>query len=157
MGLSAAVKLENIDALSADRGMNVSVYNHQLCTVPAIDGPQSAAVVIQEFERAKPIGSAASARLSTAEALAAGGDRMLALRMAQEALAFFESRRIWEAVWRGHAVAARVSNADEEVEQHRASSRATLDQLRNLWPAGIVESYLSREDIKLLSSRIITN
>ena len=113
----------------------------------AKEGRDSARVVIQQFERGKLNQNAASARLAAAEALLAAGDRGSAQQLAGEALGFFESRRIWEAAWRGHAVLARASEEPVEAKAHRASARSALDQLRSAWPPGTVDRYLGRPDI----------
>lgn len=118
------------------------------------EGGSSARRIIGAFEQAGLIGHAAAARLATAEAAASAADVELARSMAESALGFFEARRIWESVWRAHAVAARFSQSPKEAETHRASARSALAELRKLWPAPAVDAYLSRPDIKSLSSSI---
>jgi tetratricopeptide (TPR) repeat protein/predicted Ser/Thr protein kinase len=113
---------------------------------------QAANDIIQRFEQAKLAGNAASARLSTAEALVAAGNHDLARKMALESLDFFERRRIWESLWRGQLVAAQVSNETSEIQAHQNSARSAFAQLRKLWPEEDVDSYLRRPDIKRLSS-----
>jgi tetratricopeptide (TPR) repeat protein len=118
------------------------------------EGIQSARQLIQEFDQSKSIVNAASARLMVAEALSGVNERSVARGMALDALGFSEPHMIWESVLRGHLVAARVSDSPAEAEKHRAAAGAALAQLRNLWPAGSVEGYLGRADIKLLCSRL---
>jgi hypothetical protein len=112
---------------------------------------QTAVDIIQKFEQAKLAGNAASARLSTAEALAAAGNNDLARSMALEALEFCDPRGVWESAWRGHTVAARASKDISEVQAHRNAALSAFARLRKLWAAGDVDSYLHRADITQLS------
>jgi len=116
------------------------------------EGIQSAVSVIQGYGQARLAGDAASARLATAEALLAVGNYGLARTMVLQALDFFERRRIWESVWRGRIVAARASSDSAEIRTHLSAARSAFAQLRSLWPAADVDSYLQRTDIKLLSA-----
>ena len=86
-----------------------------------------------------------------AEALAAGGQRAQSETYVREALNYFEPKRIWEAALRGHMVAARVSQAEPEIDAHQASARAALVQLQSAWGMDLVGLYLTRPDIRQLS------
>ncbi len=118
------------------------------------EGIQSALNLIRELDRSKLIVAAASARLSTAEALAAARERTLAQSLAPAALNFFEQRRIWESAWRGHMVSAQIAENSAEADTHKASALSILAQLRKTWSARDVERYLERADIKALCSAI---
>jgi tetratricopeptide (TPR) repeat protein len=118
------------------------------------EGIHSALQLVEEYEKLKLIGNAASARLSIAEALAATNSRDLARTLALRALDFFQQRKIWESVWRNHLVAARVSHGSDEAEAHKTSALSALAQLRKLWPAASVDSYMQRPDIKLLAGGV---
>ena len=115
-------------------------------------GIQSAIQIIQEFDKSKLVGEAAAARLSVAEALAGTSEHSLARQLTLSALGFFEQRGIWESVWRGRVVAVRASNDSAEAEANMASAHSAFAQLKKIWPAGSVESYMQRPDIKLLCS-----
>jgi len=104
---------------------------------------------IQRLDQAGRQHEAAWARLSAAEAFVAVGNRGPALSLAAEALGFFEPRRIWEAVWRGHVVSALASQEAAEAEAHRTKARDALAQLKILWPSDM-NNYLGRPDIKPL-------
>src|SRR4029079_11457592 len=114
------------------------------------DAAQAATAVIQEFDHANLKGNAAAARLLTAEALAARSDRSAAARMAIEALGFFQTRQVWESVWRAHGVVARYSPDAKEAEAHREFARTALEELKKSWPANGVELYLRRPEITAL-------
>jgi hypothetical protein len=117
-------------------------------------GTELARGVIEKFEQEKLIFEAASARLAVALAMLAGDDPSSALQIAREALDFFEPRRIWEAVWRGHLAMARASRISADAESHKSAARAALDQLGTLWPPQTVDAYLRRPDVRLLSGGI---
>jgi hypothetical protein len=117
----------------------------------------SARNAIGGFERAKLVFEAASARLEVAQALVATRDHSPAtmsftLKTALEALGFFEPRRIWESIWRAHLIAAQAAQVRPDVDAHRAAAGSALTQLKLSWPAGIVDNYLRRPDIRLLTS-----
>ncbi len=118
------------------------------------DAIQAVLQMVEESEKAKLDGNAAHARLSLAEALAEVNDRALARELALDALGFFEKHKVWEAVWRAHVTAARMSNDPAEAEAHKESARVALAELKKLWPARDVETYLRRPDIKRLSAGI---
>ena len=115
------------------------------------EGLPSATRVVSEFEQAGLASDAAFARLAIAEALAASGQRAQSETYVREALNYFEPKRIWEAALRSHMVAARVSQAESEVDAHQASARAALAQLQSAWGMDVVEQYLTRPDIRQLS------
>jgi tetratricopeptide (TPR) repeat protein len=112
------------------------------------EGGELSASVVEKLEKAELAGSAASARLSTAEAWMAAGNRSQALHTSRAALDFFEPRSILESAWRGHAVAAWA--AEDRANAHMASGRSALNQLRSRWPAGAVDTYLQRPDTRRL-------
>ena len=126
-------------------------------TGQAARGNEIAQDVIQKLEQANLVLAASSARLTLAEALTGAGNSNSVLRaaacgLAIQALAFFEPRRIWESVWRAHAVAAQAALDSGEVEAHHIAAASALAQLKSSWPPGIVEAYLQRADLKLLSA-----
>ena len=86
---------------------------------------------------------AARGKLELAEALRANQRAGDAESLAQEALAFFEPRRNWEAVWRCHRVPAG--------EEHSRFARAALEEGKRLWPDDVIGPYLRRPDIKKLA------
>ncbi len=92
---------------------------------------------------------AASAELSLAEALWGAKLYRQAIPWAQSAMAFFAPRRVWEAAWRGHAI---LPGPD-----HIVAREAALAELKKLWPAELVRSYLDRPDIKEIDSRMTRN
>ena len=102
---------------------------------------------------------AADARLVLAEAMTAtparsAASRSLAEALAEKAIEFFGSRRIWESVWRAQAVAARVAQSSSEREGHVAAARAALGQLKAAWPPRFVAAYFSRAHIRRLSIEV---
>jgi serine/threonine protein kinase len=111
---------------------------------------QSTLQLIRDLEESKLAGNAAYARLAIAEALAGTGESNLARTMTLDALTFFEQHSVWESSWRAHLVAAQVSQESADISTHRNSARSALTQMRNLWPANDVDSYLQRPDIKRL-------
>ena len=116
------------------------------------EGLPPATRVVNELEQAGLASDAAFARLAIAEALATGSQRAQSETYAREALSYFEPRRVWEAAVRGHLIAARMSPERREVDLHQAGARAALAQLRSVWGAPAVEAYLTRPDIRQLSS-----
>jgi tetratricopeptide (TPR) repeat protein len=86
---------------------------------------------------------AALGRLSLAEALRRNERTTEARPLAEDALAFFEPRRIWEAVWRCHLS---IPGGD-----HARSAEAALNELKRLWPEEMVRSYLARPDMRKLA------
>ncbi len=114
-------------------------------------GLTDATGVVNRLEQARLAGEAAVARLSIAEALAIAGHQSPALQMAGQALTFFEPRRIWEAVLRGHLIAIRGSPEPSDVDAHRDSARAAMAQLRNAWNPATVDRYLETTNINVLS------
>lgn len=118
-------------------------------------GSDLAKGVILGIEKSKLIGDAASARLSTAEALLAAGVPIQALQWARDALAFYEPRQIWEAVVRGQLMAARASQDPAESNTHILAARAAFGQLKNLWPAAAVEGYRNQPEFQRLTHGII--
>jgi hypothetical protein len=69
-----------------------------------------------------------------------------------EALRFFEPRRVWESIWRCHAVLIRSAKDSTAMDSSRASARSALDRLRKTWPAQDMEGYLKRTDVRRLFS-----
>lgn len=112
------------------------------------------AAAIGNLERARLNGRAAAARLAGAEAMLAAGSRDSALELSREALGFFEPRRIWEAVFRAHAIAARASAPGTEAQDHATRARAALAALRDSWPSAVVADYLKRPDIRTISQEL---
>jgi tetratricopeptide (TPR) repeat protein/tRNA A-37 threonylcarbamoyl transferase component Bud32 len=117
-------------------------------------GLDSVRRIIQRFEQDQLIFKAASTRLATAEALLAAGEHAQASQFVRDALLFFEPHRIWESVWRGHLVLVQALRDAADRESHRAAARSTLDELKAVWPARSVETYLTRSDIELLYSSV---
>jgi tetratricopeptide (TPR) repeat protein len=118
------------------------------------EGLDTATNLIQQLDRGKLNARAAAARLATAGALSAAGNRGSALQFARQALSFFEPRRIWESVWRSHALAAGAAQEPAEIETHRTAARSALDQLKQVWPAQTVGTYLKRPDIERLFTTV---
>jgi tetratricopeptide (TPR) repeat protein len=112
-------------------------------------GAEGAGNVVAKLEEANRSGSAASARLAAAQALLEGGDKERSLKLATEALAFFEPRKIWEAVWRGRHVVAQAAGPEP-----RPAARVALIELETAWGAGPVQRYLERPDIRRLSGGV---
>ena len=122
------------------------------------EGAAAAEAVIAKFDQDKSIFDAAEARLSAAEALAAVGGsagRARALRLAQEALAFAEPRKLFESVWRAHAVASQTTAEPAEARLHAAASAAALAQLRLQWRSDFIEGYLQRPEIRPLARGVL--
>ena len=117
-------------------------------------GADQIASAIRKLDAAKLRGRAAAARLSAGEALAARGSHDEASKMIRDALAFFEPRRIWEALFRAYALAARASTPAPEAVAHAAQARAAITEMRKLWSAAPVESYLRRPDIRTITRAI---
>jgi hypothetical protein len=86
---------------------------------------------------------AARGKLQVAAALWVNERAGDAESFAQAALAFFEPRRNWEAVWRCHRVLA--------VDDHSRLARAALEEGKRLWPENVIGSYLRRPDIQKLA------
>jgi tetratricopeptide (TPR) repeat protein len=117
-------------------------------------GGASLAALIDRFEQDHLSLNAASTRLAAAEALLAANDHASASRFAGEALSFFEAHRIWEAVWRAHAIQAKISPDSAQARVYHEAARVALDQLKALWPAPDVDRYLARSDIRFLYSTL---
>jgi tetratricopeptide (TPR) repeat protein/tRNA A-37 threonylcarbamoyl transferase component Bud32 len=118
-------------------------------------GSDLASSIIAEMEKSKLAGDAAYARLSTAEALALSGEQAQALRWALDGLSFFEPRDIWEAIVRGHLVAARACRDPLEANKHILAARAAFTLLKTLWPPGYLDGYRKRLDFQQLVGRIV--
>lgn len=118
------------------------------------EGIQSALQLVREFDESKLAGNAASARLAIAEALTGTEESGRARDLALAALKFFNQHNVWESIWRAHLVAARVSEGQTDISAHREFARSALEQMKNLWPATDVNSYLQRADIKSLYSNM---
>jgi tetratricopeptide (TPR) repeat protein len=115
-----------------------------------LEGLTIARAEIEAYERAQLPGLAAWSRLSIAEALDRAGDRPQALTMAQGALEYFQSKRVWEGIWRAHAIAAHAAGDRAEAEGHKTAAAAALAQLRLSWTPQVVDRYLQRTDNRLL-------
>jgi tetratricopeptide (TPR) repeat protein len=85
-------------------------------------------------EKSQPF-LAARSKLSFAETLWGKNLAGAARPLAQDALLFFQPRRIWDSVWRCQRILT-------------SHSSGALDEVKRLWPADIVRSYLQRPDIK---------
>jgi tetratricopeptide (TPR) repeat protein len=112
-----------------------------------------ASSTLDELDHAHRALEAAQAHLSLAEALVEAGQGGPARGHALKALAFFEPRRIVEATWRAHLVAARAAGP-EESGQHRQAAMSALASLKSSWPAPDVGRYLERPDIRLALRRL---
>jgi len=117
------------------------------------DGPPSVRMLVEKLERAKLPAEAAFVRLSAAEALARRHGRD-ARALVDEALTFFEPRQMWEALLRGHLVAAAVTQDTGDSDAHRVAARHALAQLRTVWTPTAVDSYLGRRDVAELARGI---
>ena len=126
-------------------------------TRQGIRGYDAALEVTRQLDQSNLVLAASAARLLLTEALVDSGSsnrdhRDSARALALQAITFFESRRIWECAWRAHAVVARVARDSGEVEAHRIEAGSALAKLKTVWPPGIVDGYLQRPDLKLLST-----
>ena len=113
--------------------------------------------VVDEFDKAKLLLEAASARLDLANAmLARPGAGPAAMKMVRrftsEALDFFEPRKIWEAAWRAHALAAEAAPDPAAAQAQKAAAGSALARMKQAWPRASFESYLRRPDIRRLST-----
>jgi hypothetical protein len=138
--LAAAPKATLIEGLAMIRSGQASA------------GGDLAGRAIALFEQANLKLEAAFARLTYAEALLAAGNTAAADAMAREALAFFEPRHIWEAIWRVHAVTARAAADATAQTAHRNAARAAWGQMKAIWAAPAINAYLTRSDVKPLSA-----
>jgi tetratricopeptide (TPR) repeat protein len=93
----------------------------------------------QSQEKSQPY-LAAWGRLLLAQALRENGSMKEAAAEAQEALAFFAPRHIWEAAWRCQKILAEDDAA-----------RAALAELKRSWSEDMVRPYLERPDLKKLA------
>jgi len=93
----------------------------------------------QSQEKSQPY-LAAWGRLLLAQALHENRSAKEADAEAQEALAFFGPRHVWEAVWRC-----------QEILAAEDAARAALAELKRSWPADMVQPYLERPDLKKLA------
>jgi tetratricopeptide (TPR) repeat protein len=144
-----ARKISAVAQANSDPGLSLILALIAIRTNQKAQGIRAATNLIEESDRDKLAGSAASARLAVAEALVMTGDRSLALKMALEALAFFEPRHIWEGTWRAHVVAARCLD-ENAAEEQLFAARSAIAELRKIWSSGSVDLYLERPDIKAL-------
>ena len=96
---------------------------------------------------------AAQGSLSIAEALASSGRREPHEQFARDAVSYFESKRTWEALFRGHLVMAQASELPSDGASHRASAHSALAQLRAAWGTASVDSYLKRRDLEAAIQR----
>lgn len=115
-------------------------------------GIQAALNLVRDFDQSRLIVAASASRLSLAETLAAIKERNLAGSLLATAMNFFEQRRIWESLWRGHLISAWIAEDSVQAEAHRSAAQSALVQLRKTWPAADVERYLERSDIRALCS-----
>jgi hypothetical protein len=110
-------------------------------------GLDAATAVLDALEQRKLMARAASGRLETAQALLAAGWKNPTASLAETALQFFEQRKIWESVWRGHAILFKVAANSADSESHRSAARSALEHLRASWSGGTVDVYLKRPDV----------
>jgi eukaryotic-like serine/threonine-protein kinase len=143
-----------IAALDANTARRVTLITGlvRMRVGPYALGLATATGVVNEFEKAGMAAAAAHARLSMAEALVLVGRRETALTFARDALSFLEPKHIWEALLRAHLVMARASEMPSEVAAHQAAAQSALAQLRTAWGTSTVDLYLTRPDLRRLSS-----
>ena len=115
---------------------------------------KAVSTVLQAFNTKRMLGRAAAALLSQAEAELAANFPVRAQASAEEARLFFEPRKIWESLWRAHAILSRAASESALGRAHLNSARAALDELRKQWPAQDAESYLKRPDIQRLAQSL---
>jgi tetratricopeptide (TPR) repeat protein len=156
--VTAAQRLRQapIAALDANTARQVTLLSGlvRMRVGPYAQGLATATGVVAEFEKAGMAVAAAQGNLSIAEALALMGRREDARMFARDALSYSESERNWEALLRAHLVMARVSEMPSDVAAHQASAQSALAQLRIAWGTPAVDSYLTRPDLRRLSSGV---
>jgi serine/threonine protein kinase len=154
--VNAAQRLRQapIAALDANTAREVALLSGlvRMRVGPYAQGLATATGVVEEFEKAGMAAAAAQGKLSIAEALALIGRREDARMLARDALSYFESERNWEALLRAHLVMARASEMPSDVAAYQASAQSALAQLRMAWGMPTVDSYLTRPDLRRLSS-----
>ena len=96
----------------------------------------------------------AAIRIERAETAFWDGHFQDARRLALAALMYFEPRKVWEQVWRAHAIVAMSSSARAEARAHSAAARTALSQFHASWPSASVTRYLERGDITRLSAAL---
>jgi tetratricopeptide (TPR) repeat protein len=116
------------------------------------DGVELATGIVQKLDAAKLAGKAAEARLMTAEALLATGERSRARQLLAEAVRFYESRQNFESLWRAHVLAARASEDPKEIAGHRMQAEAALSQVKMRWSEESMKGYMRRPAIRQLSA-----
>jgi len=154
--VNAAQRLRQapIAALDANTAREVTLLSGlvRMRVGPYAQGLATGTGVVEEFEKAGMAAAAAQGKLSIAEALALIGRREDARMLARDALSYFESERNWEALLRAHLVMARASEMPSDVAAYQASAQSALAQLRMAWGMPTVDSYLTRPDLRRLSS-----
>lgn len=154
--VNAAQRLRQapIAALDANTAREVALLSGlvRMRVGPYAQGLATATGVVEEFEKAGMAAAAAQGKLSIAEALALIGRREDARMLARDPLSYFESEGNWEALLRAHLVMARASEMPSDVAAHQASAQSALAQLRMAWGMPTVDSYLTRPDLRRLSS-----
>jgi tetratricopeptide (TPR) repeat protein len=121
------------------------------------EGAAAAKAAIAQFEQTKSFFEAAEGRLAAAQALAVTGGpawHRVALNGALENLRFSEPRKIWESIWRAHAVAAQTGEA-AEAPSHRVAAAAGLAQLKMQWPSTAFDGYLGRPEIQRMARSVM--
>jgi len=114
------------------------------------DAESRMSALIERLSRSQMAGAVGSVRLAIAAAWLDAGSKDLALQEARDALQFFEPRKIWESVLRGHLIMASALRNPAEVNEHLAAGRGALDQLKKMWPPTVVETYRRRVDLQRL-------
>lgn len=121
------------------------------------EGAAAAEAAIARYEQAKVIFEAAAGRLAAAQALAlAAGPawHREALKFALENLRFTEPRKIWESVWRAHAVASQTAEP-AAVHSHGVGAAAALAQLKMQWSPVAFDAYMRRAEIQRMAKSVM--
>jgi hypothetical protein len=96
-------------------------------------------------------------QVAMAEILLANGETRPAADAVRPALDAFEAVDLYEAAWRGWALAARIHRRAGEPDRVReavAKGSSRLERLRSAWAPADVESYLSRADVRSLAAEL---
>jgi tetratricopeptide (TPR) repeat protein len=145
----AAAQLFARKAAASDGGIVENIESEMLAGLAMIQtGPVQPGLaacrraILASEEKSQPY-LAARGKLRLAEALFGSHRAGDAESFAQAALAFFEPRRNWEAVWRCHRLLA--------TDDHARLARAALEEGKRLWPDDVIGPYLQRPDIRMLA------
>jgi hypothetical protein len=114
------------------------------------EATRAAEALIEDLVKAKRVSATATAQLALGEALALTGASAEALRVVARALSFFQSRQVWESLYRSHLVVAACSREQASQERERIAARAAFDELNKAWTSQIVIIYSHRPDIRRL-------